>query len=41
MNRLADHPDMQHQGGIRPQEVAAGRVLLCCGRPLTDLVIAS
>jgi hypothetical protein len=33
--------DMQHRGGIRPREVAAGKVLLCCGRPLADLVIAS
>jgi ferredoxin len=33
--------DMQHAGGIRPREIAAGKILLCCSRPLTDLVIAS
>jgi ferredoxin-NADP reductase len=33
--------DMRHNGGIRPREVAAGKVLLCCSRPLSDLVIAS
>ena len=32
--------DMQHGGGIRPREIAAGKVLLCCSRPLSDLVIA-
>jgi len=32
--------DMRANGGIRPREVAAGRVLLCCSRPLTDLVVA-
>ena len=31
--------DMRANGGIRPREVAAGRVLLCCSRPLTDLVV--
>jgi ferredoxin-NADP reductase len=33
--------DMRHGGGIRPREIAAGKVLLCCSRPLSDLVIAS
>jgi ferredoxin len=32
--------DMQHAGGIRPREIAAGKILLCCSRPLTDLVIS-
>jgi ferredoxin-NADP reductase len=31
--------DMRANGGIRPREVAAGRVLLCCSWPLTDLVV--
>jgi len=31
--------DMQHKGGIRPKEVAAGKILLCCSRPLSDLVV--
>ncbi|MDX6328057.1 MAG: glycine betaine catabolism [Streptomycetaceae bacterium] len=30
---------MDHQGGIRAREIAQGKVLLCCARPLTDLVI--
>lgn len=33
--------DMAHAGGIRPREIAAGKILLCCSRPLTNLVIAS
>jgi ferredoxin-NADP reductase len=33
--------DLQHNGGIRPREIAAGKLLLCCSRPLTDLVIGS
>jgi glycine betaine catabolism B len=33
--------DMQHNGGIRPREIAAGKVLLCCSRPLSDLVISA
>jgi len=36
---LSGEVDMRANGGIRPREVAAGRVLLCCSRPLTDLVI--
>ena len=31
--------DMQHQGGIRPREIAMGKVLICCSRPLTDVVV--
>ena len=31
--------DMRHNGGIRPREIAAGRILLCCSRPTSDLVI--
>ena len=31
--------DMQHGGGIRPREVAQGLALLCCSRPLSDLVV--
>ena len=31
--------DMQHGGGIRQREIDAGMALLCCSRPLTDLVI--
>ena len=31
--------DMKHQGGIRQREIDQGMVLLCCSKPLTDLVI--
>lgn len=31
--------DMQHAGGIRPREIADGKILLCCSTPLRDLVI--
>lgn len=31
--------DMQHQGGIRQREVAAGLFLPCCSKPLSDLVV--
>ncbi|MFT4164026.1 MAG: hybrid-cluster NAD(P)-dependent oxidoreductase [Microlunatus sp.] len=31
--------DMQHNGGIRPKEVAAGKILICCSTPLSDLRI--
>ena len=31
--------DMQHGGGIRPREIARQQILLCCSKPLEDLVI--
>lgn len=31
--------DMQHRGGIRQRQIDLGYVLICCSRPLTDLVI--
>jgi ferredoxin len=31
--------DMRQNGGLRPAEVAAGMILLCCSRPLSDLEI--
>jgi ferredoxin len=31
--------DMSHAGGIRDREIAQGKILLCCARPLTDLVV--
>jgi len=31
--------DMQHAGGIRPREIAKRQILLCCSKPLEDLVI--
>jgi ferredoxin-NADP reductase len=30
---------MQHQGGIRQREIDQGMVLICCSKPLSDLVI--
>ena len=31
--------DMQHGGGIRKREIDQGLILICCSKPLTDLVI--
>ncbi|GAA1547486.1 hybrid-cluster NAD(P)-dependent oxidoreductase [Brevibacterium picturae] len=31
--------EMNHAGGIRPKEVAAGKFLPCCSTPLSDLVV--
>jgi ferredoxin len=31
--------DMKHAGGIRQREIDEGLVLLCCSKPLTDLVV--
>lgn len=31
--------DMQHNGGIRPKEIVAGKFLPCCSKPLSDLRI--
>jgi ferredoxin-NADP reductase len=31
--------DMRHNGGIRPREIARGRVLICCSTPQSDLTI--
>lgn len=31
--------EMKHQGGIRQREIDQGMVLLCCSKPLTDLVV--
>jgi len=31
--------DMKHQGGIRQREIDAGMILICCSKPLSDLVI--
>ncbi|NHA66478.1 hybrid-cluster NAD(P)-dependent oxidoreductase [Phycicoccus sp. CMS6Z-2] len=31
--------DMDHQGGIRPREVADGKILPCCSTPREDLVL--
>jgi ferredoxin-NADP reductase len=31
--------DMQHAGGIRQREIDQGRVLLCCSKPTSDVII--
>ncbi len=31
--------DMNHAGGIRQREIEQGMILVCCSRPLSDLVI--
>lgn len=31
--------DMQHNGGIRPKEIAQSKILICCSTPLSDLRI--
>ena len=31
--------DMAHQGGIRQKEIDQGMILICCSKPLSDLVI--
>ncbi len=36
---LSGRVTMQHGGGIRPREIDQGMVLICCSRPLEDLVI--
>ncbi|MHB9757063.1 FAD-binding oxidoreductase [Streptomyces sp. BYX5S] len=36
---LSGSVDMRHAGGIRPREIAAHKILLCCSAPREDLVI--
>jgi glycine betaine monooxygenase B len=36
---LSGAVDMQHNGGIRPREIAQNKVLICCSKPLSDLSI--
>ncbi|WP_116140868.1 hybrid-cluster NAD(P)-dependent oxidoreductase [Trinickia diaoshuihuensis] len=31
--------DMRHNGGIRQREIDQGMVLLCCSKPLSDLIV--
>ena len=35
--KLSGEVEMNHNGGIRPREVAAGKILACCSKPLSDL----
>lgn len=36
---LSGRVDMQHGGGIRPREIAQGKILLCCSTPSGNLVV--
>jgi glycine betaine catabolism B len=36
---LSGDVDMQHNGGIRPREIAQNKILICCSKPLSDLRI--
>ncbi|GAB91189.1 hybrid-cluster NAD(P)-dependent oxidoreductase [Gordonia rhizosphera] len=36
---LSGEVDMQHNGGIRPKEIARNKILVCCSKPLGDLAI--
>jgi ferredoxin len=36
---VAGQVDMTHAGGIRQREIDQGMILVCCSRPLSDLVI--
>lgn len=36
---LSGSVDMKHQGGIRQREIDQGMILICCSKPLSDLVI--
>jgi ferredoxin-NADP reductase len=37
VSMLAGEVEMQHNGGIRPKEIAQQKVLICCSKPLGDL----
>ena len=38
---LAGQVDLRHNGGIRPREIANGKILLCCSTPLSDLAVGA
>jgi ferredoxin-NADP reductase len=35
--KLSGDVEMNHNGGIRPREITAGKILVCCSKPLSDL----
>ena len=39
VSKLAGDVEMNHNGGIRPREIAADKILICCSKPLSDLAI--
>lgn len=39
LSLLSGEVDMDHAGGIRPREIAQGRILACCATPTGDVVV--
>lgn len=39
VSKLSGEVEMHHNGGIRPREIAANKILVCCSKPLSDLTI--
>ncbi len=37
LSKLSGEVEMNHNGGIRPREVSAGKILVCCSKPLSNL----
>jgi glycine betaine catabolism B len=37
--KLSGEVEMTHQGGIRQREVDQGMILICCAKPLSDVVL--
>jgi ferredoxin-NADP reductase len=37
--KLSGEVEMNHNGGIRPREITAGKILACCSKPLSDLSV--
>lgn len=37
LQKIDGEVDMQHNGGIRPKEIAADKILVCCSTPLSDV----
>jgi ferredoxin-NADP reductase len=37
--KLSGEVEMNHNGGIRPREITAGKILVCCSKPLSDLTL--
>jgi len=39
VSKLSGEVEMNHNGGIRPREITANKILICCSKPLSDLTI--
>ena len=37
LSKISGEVEMNHNGGIRPREVSAGKILVCCSKPLSNL----